>query len=99
MRKRRYSPAVYYDNYVPDTLNRPIKDRPKRMERWSYLEKTSYSKTVWDNADILRYIKKHNEAPEGTTPKQIKELKSLKLISQRNGKLYLHKLSADYFQD
>lgn len=96
---RRYSPAVYYDNYIPDTLIRPIKDRPKRMEQWSYLEKTSYYKTVHENREILEYIYKNSEAPEGTTEKQIKELKSLKLIAQRNKKLYLHKLCLDSFID
>ena len=96
---RRYNPALYYQNYIPNTLNRPMKDRPKRMTQWSYLEKTSYNKSITENEEILEYIHRNNEAPEGTPSKQIKELKALKLVSQRGKGLCIHKLAADYFDD
>lgn len=95
MPRKSHNPAVFYENYIPDTLIRPIKDRPKQIDRWSYLEKTRYYKTVWENEKTLEHIKKHGKLPEGMTKKDEKTLKALKLISQREGKLVLHKFIQD----
>lgn len=95
MRRRRHSPAVYYDNYIPDTLNRPIKSRPNRIDRWSYLEKVTYYKIINTHKKTLEYIKKHGEAPPGKTKEDIKHLKELRLIVQRNSSLFIHKIIED----
>lgn len=82
----RRSSRRYYDSRIPETLIRPFKDRPKKFENWTYMEKAQYGDMVEKNWDTLEYVYKNHELPPGFTAKMARELQILKMLSQRKDK-------------
>lgn len=82
MRRRRYYSAFYNDNYIPDTLLRPVKDRPN-WDRWSYLEKITFKDLIDEYRTQLEYIREHKQLPPDMDRKTARMLQQNKILSQK----------------